>query len=267
MAQSGKENRAMPSPFPGMDPYLEREVVWHDFHERFIPAAAACLARQVLPRYIILIDENVYLHDLPAEERRLLGHPDLSVAKRPAATHGVAAGVLDAPVQVLMPEQDVEREAFLGVRDRVSQELVTVVELLSPTNKLPGKNREKYLAKRSGILNSQVHLVEIDLLRGGPPLPARNRPDCDFSVLVSRAEQRPQADFWPIGLRERLPMVPVPLRLGDGDARLDLRAVLDRVYDESGYQFFLYQHEPDPPLAGDAAAWARALIPQNPPIL
>ena len=238
----------MPSPFPGMDPYLEQEVVWHDFHEKFIPAAAAHLTAQVLPRYIVLIDENVYLHDLPIEESRLVGRPDLSVASLDAsAAHSAAVGVLQAPVQVLMPEQDIEREAFLGIRDRLSRELIAVVELLSPANKRYGENREKYLAKRSSLLNSPVHLVEIDLLRGGPALPAQNRPDCAYSVLVSRAERRPLAEFWPIGLRTPLPMVPVPLRVGDRDARLDLRAILDRVYDESGYPFYLYQRSPTRP--------------------
>ena len=91
-------------------------------------------------------------------------------------------------------------------------------------------------------------------------LPTADRPDCAYSVLVSRAERRPEADFWPIGLRSPLPTVPVPLRAGDGDARLDLRAILDRVYDESGYPFYLYQREPDPPLTGEDAAWARTLI-------
>jgi hypothetical protein len=89
----------------------------------------------------------------------------------------------------------------------------------------------------------------------------RGRPDCTYSVLVSRAERRPRAGFWPIDLRDPLPTVAVPLRAGDNDARLDLRAILDRVYDESGYQFYLYLHEPDPPLSADEAAWARALLP------
>lgn len=256
----------MPSPFPGMDPYLEQEVLWHDFHERFIPAAAAHLAAQVLPRYIVLIDENVYLHDLLPGESRLVGRPDLPVAGNPnpsAVATVAAAGILEAPVQVLMPEQDVEREAFLGVRDRLSRELVAVIELLSPSNKRPGENREQYLAKRSSLLNGSAHLVEIDLLRGGPPLPARDRPACTYSVLVSRSERRPRADFWPIGLRDPLPTVPVPLRAGEGDARLDLRAILDRVYDESGYQFYLYQRPPDPRLLGDDAAWADAMIATN----
>jgi hypothetical protein len=205
-----------------MDPYLEQDVVWHDFHEKFIPAAAAYLSAQVLPRYIALIDENE------------------------------------------IPDQDVERESFLGIRDRLSRELVTVVELLSPANKHSGENREKYLAKRSSLLRSPVHLVEIDLLRGGPPVPAWNRPDCDYSVFLRRAERRPRADFWPVGLRDPLPKARIPLRTGDEVAHLDLRATLNRVYDESGYQYYVYGREPDPPLSGEDAEWARALIPTKP---
>jgi Protein of unknown function (DUF4058) len=212
----------MPSPLPGMNPYLEQEVLWHDFHERFLPAAAAYLTAQLLPRYIVLI----------------------------------------APAQVLLPEFDVEGESFLEIRDRQGRQLVTVVELLSPTNKRAGSHRSQYLLKRLNLINSNVHLVEIDLLRGGLPMPFADRPPGVYSVLVSRAGERPRADFWPFGLRDPLPKVPIPLRPDDRDASLDLRLILDRVYDESGYAHFLYDHDPDPPLGGDDADWARALITQ-----
>jgi hypothetical protein len=143
----------------------------------------------------------------------------------------------------------------------VSREVITVVELLSPTNKQPGENRRRYLSKRADLLNSSVHLVEIDLLRCPRPMPADHRPACTYSVLVSRARLRPQAGFWPIGLRDPLPTVPVPLRTGESDARLDLRNIIDRTYDESGYRYFLYQRDPDPPLIGDDFAWAKSLLP------
>jgi len=249
----------MPSPFPGMNPYLE--AIWHDFHERFLPAAAAHLVPQVRPRYIVLIDESVYLHDIPQEELRLIGRPDLSVLRGEGATTRAAAGVLEAPSQVLLPEQDVESLSYLNVLDRESREVVTVVELLTPTNKRPGEHRAQYLAKRSAVRQSDAHLVEIDLLRGGQPMPAEGRPECTYSVLVSRADCRPQAGFWPFGLRDPLPTVPVPLRPGDGYARLDLQAILDRVYDESGYEDFIYKHEPDPTLTGDDDVWLRSFLP------
>jgi hypothetical protein len=252
----------MPSPFPGMDPYLEQEILWHDFHERFLPAAAAQISAQVLPRYIVLIDEHVYLHDVEVDESRPLGRPDLSVAS--GREHALAAsqagvGVIEAPFQVRVPELVEERESFLTVCDRTSRQVITVIELLSPTNKRPGPNRRRYITKRADLLNSPAHFVEIDLLRGGPPMPADDRPECDYSVLICRADGRPGAGFWPIALREPLPTVPIPLRVGEPDAHLDLRATLDRVYDEAGYRYFLYEHPPDPPLTGGDAEWAKLL--------
>ena len=71
----------MPSPFPGMDPYLEQEDAWHDFHERFMPLAAELIGAQVMPAYIAKIDQHVYIRELPAEERRLIGRGDVTVAR------------------------------------------------------------------------------------------------------------------------------------------------------------------------------------------
>ena len=134
---------------------------------------------------------------------------------------------------------------------------MTVVELLSPSNKRLGSDRDQYLAKREQILGSTAHLVEIDLLRGGKPMPVVDRPDCDYSVLVSRVEQRPEAGFWPIHLRSHLPEIPVPLRPPDADARLDLQAILHRLYDAAGYEDYIYGGNPDPLLAPDDLEWAR----------
>jgi hypothetical protein len=203
-----------------MNPYLEQDDAWHDFHERFLPLVADLLVAQVRPAYIVKIDEHVYVHEVP-----------------------------------------VERLAFVEVRDRRNRELVTVVELLSPSNKRPGSDREQYLAKREQILGSSAHLVEIDLLRGGKPLPMADRPDCDYSVLVSRVEDRPYAGFWPVRLRSRLPEIPVPLRPQVADARLDLQAIVHRLYDAAGYEDYIYSGVPDPPLAPDDLAWARSLLP------
>jgi hypothetical protein len=246
-----------------MNPYLEQEVLWHDFHKRFLPAAAAHLTAQLLPRYIVLIDENVYLHDLTESGARPIGRPDLSVTSHsPRGQSASATGLLEAPAHVLLPDYDVESESFLEIRDRQERQLVTVVELLSPTNKTQGSHRSQYLLKRLNLLNSNVHLVEIDLLRGGQPMPFADRPPGIYSVLVSRAGTRPRADFWPFGLRDPLPVVPVPLRPGDGDATLDLLSLLNRIYDESGYAHFLYDHPPDPPLGEEDAVWARSVIAQ-----
>ena len=158
---------------------------------------------------------------------------------------------------------DRERLSYVEIRDRRDRELVTVIELLSPSNKYMGPDREQYLAKRMELLNGPAHLVEIDLLRGGPPLPAAGRPDCSYSVLVSRVESRPDAEFWPIALRERLPVIPVPVRAPDSDAQLDLQAVLDRIYDDAGYADYIYEGNPRPRLDGDDAVWARQFLPQT----
>ncbi len=176
----------MPSPFPGMNPYLEQEDAWHDFHERFIPLVAATLGSQLRPRYIVMI--------------------------APQSASAPVTGLLEAPARVRLPAVDHERLSYVEILDRRNRELVTVVELLSPSNKQPGPDREQYVAKRMELLSGPVHLVEINLLRGGLPLLAAGRPGCFCSVLVSRDERRLDADFWPIMLRERLPVIPTPVR-------------------------------------------------------
>ena len=164
-------------------------------------------------------------------------------------------------VQFELPEQDVEKVPFLEVRDRQGRELVTAIELLSPSNKRAGDDREQYLAKRRELLRSPAHLVEIDLLRGWTPMPQEGRPECDYSVLVSRAEKRRAADFWPIRLRNRLPVIPIPLRPPDAAAPVDLQEALHRAYDGPGYEHFIYNGEPEPSLSANDAAWARQFVP------
>ncbi len=256
----------MPSPFPGMNPYLEREVVWHDFHERFLILGAGIIGAQVRPDYVVRVDDHVFVHELPEEPRRPSGRADLGITRtRPAeveAERGVA--VLEAPTRIRVPPLDVTREVFLQVVDRRSREVVTVIELLSPSNKRKGGvDRAQYLAKRAALLASRAHLVEIDLLRGGEPMPGEDRPDCCYSVLVSRVEERPDAGFWPLALADRLPVIPIPLRAPHPDARLDLQALLHRVYDEAGYEYDIYDGPPVPPLTEVQAAWAAPFLPPD----
>jgi hypothetical protein len=255
----------MPSPFPGMNPYLERDVASHDFHERFIILGAGMIGSQVRPNYIVKIDEHISIHELGDESRRLLGRADLGLTPtRWSADPAPGGGLLEAPARIRLPDVDVEREAFVEIRDRHSQELITVLELLSPSNKRAGPDRDQYLAKRGQVLASPAHLVEVDLLRGGEPMPARDRPDCVYSVLVSRAEERPSADFWPIGLRAKLPVIRIPLRHPHPDATLDLQGLLQRVYNEAGYEFYIYEGQPQPPLSAEDLAWAQGLVPHPP---
>jgi hypothetical protein len=253
---------AMPSPFPGMNPYLEQEDAWHDFHERAIPLAADLLGTQVLPRYFVKIDEHVYIHELEEESRRLMGRADLAMVKaRTPGDQASATGLLEAPAVVRQPTVDVERLSFLEIRDRQNRQLITAIELLSPSNKRLGSDRDQYLTKQTTLLSSTANLVEIDLLRGGPRMPWLDMPPCDYCIIVSRVEERPHAGIWPIQLRQRLPIIPVPLRSGEPNAVLDLQQIVNRVYDAAGYEFYIYMSDPEPPLSPEEAGWAREFLP------
>lgn len=252
----------MPSPFPGMNPYLEQDDVWHDFHERWIPLVAELLTPQVRPHYVARLDEHIYVHELGAEERRFLGRPDVAVAETgPRTTNGAATAVLEAPaVGRLAATLDFEHLSFIEIRDRRNREVITAIELLSPANKRPGPNREQYLLKRWQLLASPVHLVEIDLLRGGPRMPLEQPPESAYCVMVSCWDLRPDVALWPLRLRDPLPVIPVPLRAEDPPAWIDLQAVLHRIYDAAGYEDDIYTGTPQPPLAPDDDAWAKQLI-------
>jgi hypothetical protein len=210
----------MPSPFPGMNPYLEHEFYWQDFHQTFIPTARASLAEQLSPRYFVRVEQYVFIHELDGEERH----------------------------------------SYLSIRDREGDEAITIIELLSPSNKNLGADRTDYLKKRREFFAAGLHLVEIDLLRGGPRLPLIDIPTCDYLVAVSRANERPRVGLWPIGIREALPKIPIPLRGPDPDASLDLQEILNRVYDSARYEPLLYRQSPQPALNPADAAWAESII-------
>jgi Protein of unknown function (DUF4058) len=251
----------MPSPFPGMNPYVERATVWHDFHERWIPLAADLIGAQVLPRYFVRIDEQMFIHEFSSEDRRFIGRGDILVPALASVGGTIAtSAILDAPGEVGIPAVDTESMSFLEIRDRDSHELITVVELLSPSNKYAGPDREQYLAKARRVQRSSAHFVEIDLLRGGPRMPWIDMPACEYCVVVSRAERRPRAGIWPIRLRDPLPEIPIPLRHGEADVRLDLQQLLHRIYDAAGYAYYVYSGLPEPGLSAEDIAWAAQLI-------
>jgi hypothetical protein len=152
----------MPSPFPGVNPYVEQDAFWQDFHLAFLPAIRGRLVAQVQPKYIVMLDEHLYVQELPPEPRRLVGRGDVSLAAapQPRAEEAAGVGILEAPTQVHIPVQEVRRVPFLEVRDRLGRELITVLELLSPANKRGGADREQYVAKREQLLQSSAHFVE-----------------------------------------------------------------------------------------------------------
>jgi hypothetical protein len=221
------EGRTMPSPFPGMNPYLERAETWGGFHLQLIVGIQFQLVAQVDGCDVQLVARR-YVH--------------------PPANPG------DLPCT--------ERRPVVTVRHRQSSELVTVIELLSPTSKCAGPHREEYLSARAELLASPIHFVEIDLLRAGPRVPVAGLPGCDYCALVRRAPgHEVEVRAW--RMRHPFPVIAVPLRAGEPDAQLNLRAVLDRLYDGAGCRNYIYFHAPEPRLAPDDAAWAAQFLPAS----
>lgn len=191
----------MPSPFPGMNPYLEQESYWQDFHQTFIPMARASLAEQLSPRYFVRVEQYVFIHELDGESRRPLARPDLFVKEARPSVRSTSTITTEAPAYAYLPvvSVDEERHSYLSIRDRDGDEAITIIELLSPSNKNPAADRTDYLKKRREFFGAGLNLVVIDLLRGGPRLPFSDVPACVYLVSVSRASNARVSDFGPSG--------------------------------------------------------------------
>lgn len=250
----------MPSPFPGMNPFLENPGIWHGFHQRLVTAIADELTALLRPNYIVLLEEQIYLHELSEESRSLAGRADVALAERLGGASQAASATPEVPlVGRLVEALEEEHLGYVEIRDRFSRELVTVIELLSPANKRPGPDREQYLSKRRRLLRSTAHLVELDLLRAWPRMPVEKLPICDYLILVSRAEKRPHVELWPLGMRTPLPDVPVPLH-SPATVVLELQSLVHDVYDAGGYEDYLYETAIEPPLSPADAAWASEVV-------
>jgi hypothetical protein len=247
-----------------MNPYLEQADTWEDFHQSFITHARDMLTGQVGDNYLVKIEVRLYLHELSAEERRFVGRADVGLTEGAAAEKTPSSGpaLLTAPLELLLPAVEVQRESFLEIHDRRDRRVVTVLELLSPANKTPGPDHDAYVGKRRSLLASRVHFVEIDLRRGGVRPQPPELPACDYYLLVSRYHERPRVGVWPIGLRDRLPVLPIPRTPPDPDVALDLQALLNAVYDAAGYGKYIYAERPQPPLLPADAEWARQFVPR-----
>ncbi len=252
----------MPSPFPGMDPYLEG-AEWGSAHVALCAEIARQLAPRVRPRYVVRTMRRFVAaggEDVAISASSM--YPDVGVSPRaptpPRRIRETMPAWSVAPLHLTLVAPDIEPHVAVEVRDAAGHGLVTALELLSLANKR-GEGRREYLAKRQRLLASPAHLVEIDLLRAGQRLPVREAlPAAPYFVFVSRAEDRPLVAVWPIALDMALPTVPVPLRDPDPDVPLDLQVALSAVYDDLGYDLSLdYSRPPDPPLMGDAAQWAQ----------
>lgn len=241
----------MPSPFPGMDPYLESRAFWHGMHTCLIAAIQAALQPALRPKYNARIEARLAI--LPSGRSIV---PDVAIeahAVREAAdSYDVVTAATLEPADDRQPMgpplaspwivrlgEDLPPQRYIEIISTATREVVTVIEVLSSSNKNRVDGIEDYARKRRDILASQVNLVEIDLLTEGiRPLPQPMDCDaarCRYVVGVSRALQRAAYELYPIALGERLPRFGVPLQAPDADAPLDLQAAFARCYDDGAY--------------------------------
>ena len=250
----------MPSPFPGMNPFLEGQK-WRDFHASAIYVMRRRLTALVKPRYSVDIEESVYLQEDLEDDLRF---PDVSLRRQDSTAQldssSAGLAVATEPVLYAVPRLRRYRQRHLAIHDSQTRRLVTVIEILSPTNKAGGYH--DYLAKRDEVFAQAVHLVELDLLRGGRRLPTLEplHPD-DYYAFVSRHAQRPKVAVFGWTLRDSLPRIPVPLQGADPDAVIGLQDILDTVYDESGYDTSLdYTQAVTPWLPPADANWVQEIL-------
>jgi hypothetical protein len=265
----------MPNPFPGMNPYLERRDIWPDFHHRLITAIADALSPQVEPRYYVAVEQRTYI--LPVEDGEQIIRPDVAViatTPEPEPSGGVAVAVAtetavttETAVEittVTLPLYERVRESYLEIRDAETHEVVTVIEVLSPSNKVPGQGRLEYEAKRRQVLMTLTSLVEIDLLRAGEPMPMKPVPKSYYRILVRRGWEGNKGIVYAFGLRHPIPEIPVPLRQGEKEAELNLNPLLSDIYDRARYHLRLnYRQPPDPPLPPDDLAWVQKILKEK----
>lgn len=249
--------------FPGMDPYLEDPQIWPGVHAALIVYIRDQLQPLLRPRYIAAIEERVFVE---GPDRQIV--PDVWItrrsADRPGASAAVAVAEVDQPVTVQVPSIEVH-ESYIEILDRkTGQSIVTVIEVVSPSNKYPGPGRDSYVAKQREVFGSRAHFVEIDLLRAGnhvlavPEWVVRGSNVYDYLICTNRAHGlRDVFDLHPRSLRDRLPRFNIPLAGDDPDVPLDLQAAINQVYEAGSYGDRInYKGGCRPPLSAGDQAWA-----------
>ena len=260
----------MPSPFPGMDPYLEDPQLWPSVHHLLISQIGTTLNRLLPPGYIAAFGERVFV---AGPDRDI--YPDVfikDISEHAAAgsfSRGGAATAVSDPPWVVAVTSDEVVESFVEIRAATEdQQVVTTIEVLSPRNKTAGsEGRQLYRQKQREILGSETHLLEIDLLRSGQHTVAAprdallRRGPYHYLVSLSRGNHRHECEVWGIPLASRLPRVRVPLSAPDPDVPLDLQAIFRQVYEAGAFERVLdYTQPPGVPLPKDDARWAAELL-------
>ncbi|NEP77773.1 MAG: DUF4058 family protein [Okeania sp. SIO3C4] len=240
----------MPSPFPGMDPYLEG-YLWPDVHNALANKIRQKLTPQLRPRYAARLEVYVVEDSFPESEVGIL-YPDVEIMQLrqpkitniPPGTSGATA--LTPPLSLPIFQPVPVRLSNVEIRDTAQNVLVTCIEVLSPVNKRePGLTN--YRQKRKGLYEAGVHLVEIDFLpRGTRPFAHAQMPDVAYGVALTRSHAK-FIDIWPLTLQDLLPTIPIPLRSPDSDVVLNLSAALNEVCDEAAYDLSINYSEAQPP--------------------
>ena len=251
----------MPSPFPGMDPFIEQSAYWASFHSRLIVALANAIETNLSQDYYVEVEVRSYLSE--GDESLLVGIPDAVVFTANAADTPDSkpwpqptVATVPKPQKVTVPMPETIKERYLEIREVGSDRVITVIGVLSPKNKRPGQGRTSYENKRLKILSSLTHLVEIDLLRGGEPMAViGSSKNGTYSILISRSEQRPSADLYSFGLQEAIPSFALPL---DSEEQLviPLQEIFTQVYDQARYGSRIdYQQPLNPGLTTEEQTW------------
>jgi hypothetical protein len=222
-------------PFPGMDPYLEEPARWGGVHSRLINSISDFLADMVAPHFIVDIEERVYITS-PDEPARWAVVPDIYVVTKPQAEQQVLAPEQITAPTLVDPVYPVEiRDRYLEIRDTRNQEVITTIEILSPSNKTTGEQmRDAFYRKREAVMRSTTHWIEIDLLRAGER-PAEVTGKSDYYALLKRGGEPGPFEVWYFDLRDRLPIIAVPLRPPFPAIALDLQSIFEQVYKRAHY--------------------------------
>ena len=260
----------MPSPFPGMDPYLEDPSLWPSVHHLLISQIGTTLNKLLPPGYVAAFGERVFV---AGPDRDI--YPDVSVkegvraGETALASTSRAATAQSDPPWVIAVASDEVVESCVEVRALAeNQPVVTTIEVLSPRNKTAGsEGRQLYRQKQREILASDTHLLEIDLLRSGqhtvaaPREALLRRGPYHYLVSLSRGHQRYECEVWGVPLGCRLPRIRVPLAGSDADVILDLQTALEQVYEAGALERVLdYTRPPTISLAPSDAHWAHELL-------
>jgi hypothetical protein len=247
-----------------MDPYLEEPSQWPGVHQRLITYMADAMQPHIRPRYHVLIGERVYI----AEPLQSF-YPDVTLVQYPAqiapADSRIAVAEPDTPTATGNYLDEAQRQPFIEIIHGSSGAVVTIIEVLSPSNKL-GAGREEYLRKQEQILSSGTHLVEIDLLRLGVHTVAcpRERLQVPYHYLVCSNRATRGWAVYCIPLQRRLPRIGIPLHEPDSDVVLDVQEIFCRCYDNGGYEDFIdYRRAPTPPLGYSDGEWTELWLRQK----